>query len=211
MQARARLAVAVAFACATAAGASSAAAQDNDKARARVHEGFFLRASAGLGYSVIGANREDDVLTTVSGLATHWNFAVGGSVIPRLALHAVYWGASAFVTKTRIDGHAVHDDDLDEVATIHNWGAGLTYYNPSNWYAGAQFGVAMGVTTNFDTGRAHTSSAGFGFGGIVGKEWFVAPQLGIGVGGQFNLAILPDHGDRWMGISFGPLFSLTLN
>lgn len=191
-------------------GESIASAQERSATGGRDHRGLFVRASAGLGYSVMGALTDRRGLS-VGGLSAQWNLALGGSVLPRLAVHAVYFGSSAFVARARIDGRQVHDEQFDKVATIHTWGAGVTYYNEHNWYLGGQLGVALGVVTDFDTGHPHTTGAGFGIGGILAKEWFVARELGIGVGGQLNVTVLADHGDPWTGISFGPLFSLTLN
>jgi hypothetical protein len=77
--------------------ASTARAQSYESEYAmegRDHRGLFMRASAGLGYTGIFASPNGfDV--AIDGVSSLWNFAIGGSVTERFALHFVYFGGSA--------------------------------------------------------------------------------------------------------------------
>ncbi|HEY7376328.1 MAG TPA: hypothetical protein VIF57_29480, partial [Polyangia bacterium] len=94
-------------------------------------------------------------------------------------------------------------------------GFGLAYYiDSANVYFLAS--VAMMIfdledTTNFNV---YHSDDGIGFHGVIGKEWWVSQNWGLGIAGEFVGASLKDKdntGVKWTGTSFSLLFSTTYN
>jgi hypothetical protein len=82
-------------------------------------------------------------------------------------------------------------------------GPGISYYlMPLNMY----FGGGLMLQSEKPNQYSDTLS-GFGFQAQAGKEWWVAPQFGIGVGGTLNVGIM----DGFNPVSFVTSFIATFN
>lgn len=60
----------------------------------------------------------------------------------------------------------------------------------------------------------YRSYPGLGVQVIVGKEWWMTPDWGLGIAGELTLASMKDRNDpstSWNGGGFGVLFSATYN
>jgi hypothetical protein len=76
-------------------------------------------------------------------------------------------------------------------------GAGVAYYlMPLNMYFGG--GLALGAARGY---------GGVAFRGQVGKEWFVAPQFGIGVGGTLGVGFMEGRNPLSVAINFISTFN----
>jgi len=70
--------------------------------------------------------------------------------------------------------------------------------------------VALSDSDNSD--NRIESKWGFGVQGLVGKEWWVSQDWGIGVAGEVLASSMKDDADESMtGLAFGLLFSATYN
>jgi hypothetical protein len=205
---RMRMSVAL-LACCCAARSTVAAAQTDpwghpytDDTEAREHVGFYLRLSIGVGGGAILGDGHtvrgvDEVALTGFGIGT--SIGIGAAVIPNLILDVDFFHASFFDPDVEADG-----DDLGESSHVDprlgvgedqqlvGFGLGVTYYfMPVNIYLGGSLGVGRVVFEDNDGDRGG-SSVGLAGNLMVGKEWWVADDWGIGIAGQLVLLSADD-------------------
>jgi hypothetical protein len=186
------------------------------------HDGFYLRLAIGFGGGSVWGN--DHVLPGVqdvstSGLGFGTSIAIGGAVTENLILNADLFQATIFNPSVRQDGRHVGDaSDLSrdlgvgEDITVAGLGVGLTYYiMPVNIYLAGSIGFGQAVFEN-ELGTRSGSDFGLATNVMVGKEWWVGSDWGIGLAGQFIL--LATHDDYLGGLNgaiFNLMFSATYN
>ncbi len=177
------------------------------------HHGFMARLGLGIGYlnasesTVVG-----DV--SVSGPAITDHVALGGYIVPGFALHGTFWQNVAFNPSVSAGSLSVTTSDasLSQAAV----GIGATYFiTPADSYLSASLGVGT-LSASYSRGGTTTTSqtqAGFALNVIVGKQWNVGGDWGLGVSGQFSFQSNSDHtGSTSYDITtlgFGLLFSAT--
>ena len=188
----------------TASGSRSASAKGDD---VHVHEGFFLRLASGLGYA--RAICSEDSGQYLHGLSLVTDLSIGGSVTRNLALHLSIFGHDVVYGKSQPDGG-------DLVMFGYGFGLGLTYhFQPINLYLSTAFGVgfhaAVGVGAN---NVAFTlSKAGFAMEFLLGKEWWVSENWGLGIATQLIFMNVADaEADvHWNDVGIGILMTATYN
>ncbi|MCB9731754.1 MAG: hypothetical protein H6745_03855 [Deltaproteobacteria bacterium] len=194
------------------AGAPSPARADWD-ARGFRHNGLLIRLSVGAGFNTATLHGTDPS-TTLSGVGGMASFAFGGIIADNLALNADLFAMTVFEPKVSV-GDADLGDAKDTTLTIGGLGVGATYYiMPINMYFAASVGVATGTVRTKRGGVTieGESDPGFGASFMIGKEWWVGRQWGLGVAAQAILASLPDKDDeRVTAFGIGILFSATYN
>ena len=158
--------------------------------------GFMLRFNVGLGYSDTSRDLGGNVgQLSINGLSTLGQFAVGGFIRPNLALHATFF--SLEIDKPTVEdgrGDVRETEESDLKMTLSGVGLGLCYYfMPSNVYLSASIGLGRATTKFYQNERRsdEESKDGFHFTSAVSKEWPVHEDWSLGVGGQFNYALLP--------------------
>jgi hypothetical protein len=153
------------------------------------HDGLFVRAIGGL--TLFSTTAEDDFdEVSISGDGMGLSLAIGGAISPRVVVFGeIYW---AFATGPTIDINGAKFKASGDVSLgVAGIGPGIAYYFPSNVYASGT--LAISKLRGDDDGQDFAESdIGFGLVGGVGKEWWVAPQLGLGVAGQVYLGSIPD-------------------
>ena len=153
------------------------------------HDGFFLRLNIGYGYSNTTLEPEG-VETSVSGDCISGGVAVGAVVAPGLALHASFFGPMVSDPTFKDSEGEGEVSGLDLRWTV--MGAGLTYYFNSNVYFSGSLGVAeMEIDLK---GEGGTTDSGVGGELMLGREWWVSDNWGLGVAGKFFLSRVPDKG-----------------
>ena len=173
----------------------------------RTHDGLFLRLAGGVSFAntSIEANNGDEV--DFGDMGGHGNFAIGGTIGNNLILHGTLFGWDMSEADAEIDGQEVNSNTDVSMGAV---GGGLTYYfEPANVYISGSLGIGqLNFGDNFED-----SDTGLAFDALVGKEWWVGNSWGLGVAGDINYHSLPQDGvdDNWDGVSFGVLFSATLN
>ena len=180
----------------------------------KTHDGFFMRLSPGIGT----ASTKIDVTgfqVDVSGMASDFNFAIGGMVKPNLAIHATFFGWSAGDPDgdVAIAGVGSGSGTLNGTVTMGAYGAGLTYYfMPVNMYLSGSAGFGT-LQLDADNGVDGETDTGFAMDLTLGKEWWVGDSWGLGLAGGFTYHSLPekDMDENWSGTSFTVRFSATLN
>jgi hypothetical protein len=195
--------------------------------RGNRHEGFFLRLSLGMGGGVIGGDahvtRGSEV--SASGLGMALDIAIGGALVENLILNADIFRAVLFNPSIEEDGNTIGDSDIEGDAddigdaigvgqdvSLAGLGIGLTYYiMPINLYLSGSIGLGQAVFEG-DRGDVEGSDLGLGLNLMVGKEWWVGADWGIGLAGQFVYVAVEDDvlGDV-SGLALSLLFSATYN
>ncbi|MFZ2950163.1 MAG: hypothetical protein WA003_11810 [Desulfuromonadaceae bacterium] len=182
------------------------------KARAEsyVHDGFFLRIAPGFGWNTTSSDT-GGIERELSGVSGMFNVAIGGAVAQDLILHLDVSGVGTSDPEEKINGTERSSNVSSSSTSLA--ALGMTYYFPSNVYVTGAVGIAK--SRNKSGGIKDTTDNGFGVNVMVGKEWWVSDNWGIGVAGQFLYTNCPDKvvGDTFdvKSTSVGILFSATYN
>lgn len=183
----------------------------NVHAEAYVHDGLFLRLAPGLGWNNTDSDSGGNTLK-MSGVSGLFNVAVGGAVSQDLILHldaSVVSTSDPEVKRNGADVSAEYSSSSTRMV-----GIGMTYYFPSNFYLTGAVGLAessyehLGSTTRTD--------AGYGANLMIGKEWWLSDNWGIGIAGQLLYTNCPSKPSvpgkpDFESTSLGVLFSATYN
>jgi hypothetical protein len=176
------------------------------------HDGFFLRLGIGGGYlstSVSGGGSS----ATLSGGAFSFSAAFGGSVAPNLVVFGEFGAMSVTDPEWSSGGTS---STLDGVTlNMISFGPGVAYYiQPINMYVSGTINFTKFTMNDSETDdKLADSKMGFGFSAMLGKEWWISSDWGIGVAGQFQLGTAKDKNgsDRLTGTGFALMFSATYN
>jgi hypothetical protein len=186
--------------------------------RSNDHTGLMLRLALGIGAGAI-AERTGNVDNSYRGGAGLTSIAIGGSVAPNFALGADFFGfglndPEVYLGDTRI-GYAGSNTTCRMSAVGLN---GTYYLMPANVYLSGTLGLGVNSVTRYSgTSRSYstdrtTSDAGLAGALMVGKEWKVSREWGIGVAGQLMVARSKDSDNAntsYGNAAFGVLFSAT--
>lgn len=180
-------------------------------AEAYVHDGFFLRLAPGFGWNETSSESGGNSLK-MSGASVLFNFAIGGAVAQDLILHLDASGVNTSDPKATFKGNGQSPDVTSATTTLA--GIGLTYYFPSDYYITGAFGMAE--TEYKSNGIKHKTDNGYGVNVMIGKEWWVSDNWGLGIAGQFLYTNCRDKSFATAtsdveSTSFGLLFSATYN
>jgi hypothetical protein len=186
------------------------------------HDGFFLRLSTGIGFASVKGDSDNS--GTFKGATGQGSIAVGGMIVDNLAIHADFFATTLFNPDYEINGTTSSTPNNFEVAMrAATVGAGLTYYfMPVNLYLTASLGIAyVSTEVSYTSGgvsfkNTYESETGLGLNVMLGKEWWITDNWGLGVAGQliyFNIPVKDKDSasDNFSGASFGALFSATYN
>ena len=183
---------------------------------ANQHDGFFLRMMYGIGY---GQLVEADVLGSdmkYSGAAQNLTFQIGGTVANNLILFGEFGGIMLIDPKFEWMGVSATANDV--TVSVFGFGGGITYYiMPSNIYFSLSL-VSSQASTEYK-GSTGTSQYGFGINGMIGKEWWVGEQWGLGLSIYGCFSTMKDEGSiegvnyssTINNFSAGVMFSATYN
>jgi hypothetical protein len=170
------------------------------------HDGFFLRLNIGPAMATV--TRPD---YRWSGLGLSMGVSIGGSVIENLALHADF-NTTLLPNPTERSMGRKHDFNADIV--FESMGVGATYYiMPVNLFVSVSGGIGV-LAFEDDYGDSKDTGAGLALAGMVGKEWWVGTDWGLGIAGQVQYLRVRDYvidRERLNGLALSILFSATYN
>ena len=185
-----------------------------------------MRLSIGVGGGgVSGDNhvRSDIRKVDLSSGGFGTSIAIGGALGENLILNADFFHATIFNPSVTVDGGFAGDaDNLDPAlgdigvgqdTELIGLGAGVTYYfMPVNLYLAGSVGLGQVAFTDSRKGGREGSNLGLGLNFMVGKEWWVAMDWGVGVAGQLIVLRATDDilGDV-SGLAANIMFSATYN
>ena len=176
------------------------------------HDGLYLRfhlGIAGTGFSSTQAG----VKTNYAGGGSSTGIAIGGVIAHNLILYGTAFGTSTSNPDKQIGGVS-QPGDVGKIG-VGAIGPGMAYYfEHLNLYLSAAFGLA-GFTMDDGNGfRVDTSRSGTALELMVGKEWWVSRDWGLGIAAELIGASLKDKntpGLNWSAGSGALLFSATYN
>ncbi|MES1206611.1 MAG: hypothetical protein ABUS79_11810, partial [Pseudomonadota bacterium] len=173
-----------------------------------IHDGFFLRLHLGGGFTDVKGNGLE-----ISGGSVSLGGALGGAIAENLILFGNLFLSVADTPNVKEGGVTLTSSGS---ATLGGFGLGLTYYfMPVNIYVSGAVAAMVFEMDDADGKKLYASNSGLGFQGMVGKEWWVSPEWGLGVAGELTVASMKDKdstsGITWSGSSFSLVFSSTFN
>ncbi|MEP6654679.1 MAG: hypothetical protein ABJA82_15055 [Myxococcales bacterium] len=177
------------------------------------HDGFFLRLHLGFGFTRVatsGSSLFDDV--EFSGGSTSIGIALGGVVAPNLVLYGSFFGSSIPDPDLKVNGATFgHQGSAD----LFGLGGGAAYYfQPLNIYLAGTLATMQFSLNDSNDNTQYESKWGVGFQALVGKEWWVSQEWGLGVAAELIGATMKDKDDAnvtWKAGAFSLLFSATYN
>ena len=177
------------------------------------HDGFFIRLTPGLGYSNFTEDIQGIDVFEFSGLSSASRLQIGGAVSQNLIIFGEFGAIIQFDPSMKLLGQSV--DVTDVQLTISDFGGGITYYiMPANIYFALSLLVSQ-VTLEIQGNKAETES-GFGFNVLIGKEWWVGDDWGLGIAGFGYYSTMDDKTVNGItpsisNTAFGILFTVTYN
>ena len=175
------------------------------------HGGFFLRLAGGVGSSNTTENVGGTELS-MGGFAFFTNIGIGFTVVPNLIISGTLFRNVVSGPTVELDGQDIGDYDAEIQDSAV--GVGLTYYfMPYNAFVSASVAAAF-MTVKID-GQEFETGTGWGVEALVGKEWWVSDNWGIGAAAHVFFSRVPDEGvDETLDLdtlSLGVLFTATYN
>ncbi len=163
---------------------SASLARAEDEAIA-VHDGFYLRLSTGFGGYREGIARSGErTSTTVSGIATSDELAVGGTPWPGLVVGAGLWSTSVLASRTHTRADEPEPDVARGDASFTLIGPFFDYYfDPRRGlHLQAAVGIASVRGVRLDTAELDSDRSAVGVGVVVGLgyDWWVSRQWSLG-------------------------------
>jgi hypothetical protein len=171
------------------------------------HDGFYLRMHLGGSYF---SGSTDAYNATIKGGGGTFGIAVGGAVADNWIVYGEAFDDIAVDPKLESDSGEV---DLNGNFGIAGYGAGVAhYFMPLNLYLAGALDAAAIVVEAPNGDRARTKF-GLGVNLMIGKEWWVSDNWGLGIAGQLVFAGgMKDEADAsFRATAFGIVFSATYN
>jgi len=176
------------------------------------HDGFYLRVQTGIGFSnltsTIGGTK-----TTMGGGGLAFSAAMGGVVARHLVLYGAFFNTLAANPDVQVGGTSV----ASGVANIEmqGIGPGVAYiFDSPNLYLSGTIAATRFWTGDGNGNQLDTSKIGLALELSVGKEWWVSPDWGLGIAGQFVGGSMKDQNQptlTWSAAAVSLLFSATYN
>jgi len=141
------------------------------------HDGFYMRAYAGLGYFT-ASETYGGATDTYSGVGATYGAALGGTIAPNLILYGEFLGTTVTNATLSYGGGRPDNSGLD--LTLFGFGPGIAYYiEPVNLYlSGTLTFTEITFSDTNTTDQLDNTNLGIGLSFMVGKEWGVGRDLG---------------------------------
>lgn len=197
-------------------------------AGAEEHDGFYLRFDLGVGYTGMSASL-NGTERAIAGTAIDFDLALGAAVSPHLVIYGAFIGSSVRSPQTTFSGQPLTTSTaagmITATADIGGYGAafvgglggGVAYYFDSNLFLAGSLLASRLVRDYEDGAPAARSDWGFTFEGLIGKEWWVSDNWGLGICGRLLLGAMKDQPigsesvPTWKLAAFAALLSASYN
>lgn len=175
------------------------------------HDGFMLRLTLGLGYEGLAMSDGAGTQVDLSGFGVSSSISLGGVVAENLALHGDFFGLSAVGPNASVNGEEFGSLSDSSVSLI-GLTVGVTHWiMPLNLYLSGAIGLAK---ANIDIGNTNFEADwGFAVRALIGKEWWVAADWGLGIKAELIWANVPTDEDQGSAsfVGFNVGMSVTYN
>jgi hypothetical protein len=174
------------------------------------HDGFYFRGILGLNGTVMSTTNPD---VDVSGAGGTFGLAVGWALAKNFILYGEIFDDIAVNPTITIGSLSVDTDDT--AAGVIGFGIGAAYYfMPINIYVSATLAASQ-LTVSQGGQEVGESDIGFGVSLMVGKEWWVSSNWGIGAALQVYGGTMKDSRNEnaatWTTAAIALVFSATYN
>lgn len=178
--------------------------------------GFMLRYTGGASYARTGqkADLPGDPKYNISGAALDMDLAAGFALSENFAIHATGTFWRVFKPKVKGDFGPFSAEGKVDDANLTNFGigGGFTAWTNSNMYFSLSVLASM-LRAKYNDDDIDTD---WGIGGefLIGKEWWVAENVGFGLAAAGTIHYIPTDKDDVrgnLGYSVGPRLSITFN
>jgi hypothetical protein len=160
------------------------------EAGAHTHDGLFLRGVVGFNGTHLSTSEPD---MQVYGPGGTVGLAAGWAVARNLIVYGEIFDDIAVSPTVKL-GDATLETTEDTSAGVIAFGGGVAYYiMPINIYASLTLAAAQ-LTVSRGDKEVGNSDFGFGASLMVGKEWWVASDVGLGVALQLYGGTMKDKG-----------------
>jgi hypothetical protein len=177
------------------------------------HDGFYLRLHVGPAFTKISGTDSFGTTTEYSGGGASLGISMGGALSDSVVLFGTALGSAADNALVKTNGF--NSGHLDGSINVFGLGGGMAYYFvPHNVFIS---GALMGMTFQLADSQGkdyYTTKSGLGAELMIGKEWWVSDNWGIGLAGEVIGASMKDKDDdtlKWSSSSFGVVLSATYN
>jgi hypothetical protein len=156
---------------------------------------------------------------SVAGMGAGFGIALGAAINSHLVIYGTFIDSEASEPEVKVNGQSLGNTNNGTTAGVVGVGGGLAYYLDSNvFFAGSLLGSRLVVNDN-NNNSLGKSDWGVTFEALLGKEWWVSDNWGLGVSGQLLLGSMKDHATTptttdvptWQLAAFSVLFSATYN
>ncbi len=165
----------------------------------RTHVGIFVRLLAGGGnynFSESPVLANNTGTFTAEGKAGFYSVQIGYSIIQNLIVYGARSALSAEEPEYRLNG-STYGLRPKGFLNVTGFGAGASYYVPAwNLHFSADVGTAV---TSLNLGSATVNSQqGLGVNLQIGKEWWIARNLGMGMSFYFHRSSMDDQASGYI-------------
>jgi hypothetical protein len=171
-----------------------------------------LRLHLGAGYTHFSGADGFGNTVTASGGSGSFGLAIGGAVAPNFIVFGTVFGVG-FSPTVKVGG--VDAGLSNSSAALAGIGAGVAYYlEPINLYLSGALAFTSAEIDDANSNPIFQTRDGIGVQLMVGKEWWISQDWGIGLAGEFIGASMKDKSDSsvtWSADTFSILFSATYN
>lgn len=177
----------------------------------QTHEGMFLRMLVGPSHTTMTTETPFGDMS-ITGNGATLSFALGGALTPSVIVFGELFASIASRPDVEIGGVSVMSDGS---ARVSGMGPGVAYYFPGNLYLSGTLAFSRLTAADENGDSVGESEIGLGMNTLIGKEWWVSPNWGLGVAGQIFLGRMADNDagadnpPKWGVAALGVLFSAT--
>lgn len=178
-----------------------------------LHDGFYLHMQIGGGGTQVSGTGTLGESVKISGSSLSIGIALGGAITPNLIVFGTVFFSGLGRPDVTVGGFASGTSNAS--AVVSGIGPGVAYYlEPLNLYFSGTLGAMQFELDDVNGNAIYQTKAGIGCQILVGKEWWVSQDWGLGVAGEFVGASMKDKSDdsiTWSATAFSLLFSSTYN
>lgn len=180
------------------------------------HDGVFVRLLVGGGYNNMSTTVQGQDVSLYGGGGA-FSIAVGGALNRHLILFGEITNSVAVDPNFKIEGGRSGSNNGS--VSMVGFGGGLAYYTDANVYLSGSLLLSQ-LQFNDDDGSSSDAHTDFGVGinALIGKEWWVSDNWGLGIAGQLLAATMKDQSTAgfsetptWTALSLNVLFTASFN